>query len=61
MALCPNCGAVLTCGCQQRTTSTGQAACQNCIADFEQQVAQQQRMVEQAMQAKLNPDTNLNS
>jgi hypothetical protein len=57
MAICQNCGAQLTCGCQQRTSSTGQPACQNCIADFEQQIAQQQRMVEQAMQAKLN-ETN---
>lgn len=61
MAICQNCGAVLTCGCQQRTTSTGQPACQNCINAYEQQIAQQNKMVEQAMLAKLNPDTYLNS
>ena len=35
MANCPNCGAQLSCGCQKRTTSTGAAACANCINRYE--------------------------
>lgn len=40
MAICPNCGAQLTCGCQQRTTSDGKQACQNCLGYYEQELAQ---------------------
>lgn len=61
MAICQNCGAVLTCGCQQRTTSTGAPACQNCLEDFEQQKAQQDLMVQQSLNNQLNTDLYLNS
>lgn len=61
MGICHNCGAQLTCGCQQRTASDGTPTCQNCLADYEQQKAQQQRMAEQAQQVKLNNDMYLNS
>jgi hypothetical protein len=35
---CPNCGTVITCGCQQRTASNGVQACTNCIGTYEQQL-----------------------
>lgn len=33
---CPNCGAVITCGCQQRIASNGSNVCTNCHAQYEQ-------------------------
>jgi hypothetical protein len=38
MSTCPNCGAQLTCGCQQRVASDGKKACGNCIVTYEQQL-----------------------
>lgn len=43
MAICPNCKSVLTCGCQQRTTSTGVKVCQNCQQQYEKQQQQQNK------------------
>jgi hypothetical protein len=36
---CINCGATLSCGCQQRTASNGGSACTNCIASYENKIA----------------------
>ena len=38
MSTCPNCGAQLTCGCQQRVASDGKKACGSCIITYEQQL-----------------------
>ena len=35
---CPNCGAQITCGCQQRVASDGAKACGSCIVTYEQQL-----------------------
>lgn len=35
MKTCPNCGAQITCGCQERTASNGAKICTNCIANYE--------------------------
>lgn len=34
---CPNCGALITCNCQNRTTSDNKQACSNCIEEYEKQ------------------------
>jgi transcription elongation factor Elf1 len=39
MRNCPNCGAQITCGCQDRTASDGKRVCSNCVAYYEQQLA----------------------
>ena len=39
MRSCPNCGAQITCGCQDRTASDGTRVCSNCAAFYEQQLA----------------------
>jgi hypothetical protein len=39
MRNCPNCGAQITCGCQDRVASDGNRVCSNCVAFYEQQVA----------------------
>lgn len=39
MRSCPNCGAQITCGCQDRTASDGKRVCSNCVAFYEQQLA----------------------
>ena len=31
MSKCPNCGSVLTCGCQRRSLANGKAGCTKCI------------------------------
>lgn len=36
MANCPNCGAVITCGCQRKTASDGKQGCTQCIPAYEQ-------------------------
>jgi hypothetical protein len=36
MANCPNCGAVITCGCQRKTASDGKQGCSQCIPAYEQ-------------------------
>lgn len=32
---CTNCGARLTCSCQQRTATNGKSVCSNCITAYE--------------------------
>lgn len=36
MKLCQNCGATITCGCQERVASDGKQVCANCISLYEQ-------------------------
>jgi hypothetical protein len=33
---CPNCSAVITCGCQKREASDGRQVCSSCVAAYEQ-------------------------
>lgn len=40
MAICLNCKAKLTCGCQQKKASDGKSVCNNCIANYENQLKQ---------------------
>lgn len=40
MKHCTNCGAEITCGCQERTASNGVQVCSNCIALYEQSLIQ---------------------
>lgn len=40
MKHCANCGAEITCGCQERTASNGVQVCSNCIAMYEQSLVQ---------------------
>ena len=65
MAICQNCGAQLTCSCQQRTTSDGKPACQNCIAFYEQDLVQAKSIQQQVDNNITNipsiPDILLNS
>lgn len=42
MGYCPNCKALLTCGCQKRVSKDGKAGCQNCIATLNANAAPQQ-------------------
>lgn len=35
---CPNCGAVLSCGCQKRVASNGALCCDQCIQSYEQKL-----------------------
>lgn len=51
MAICQNCGAAITCGCQQRTASDGTPTCQICLEEYEQQLIQQ-RSAQQQVQAE---------
>lgn len=39
--MCPNCGAQITCGCQNRTASNGATVCSNCVALYEEQLKYQ--------------------
>jgi len=34
-AICPNCKAKLSCGCQKRSASNGTQGCTNCITSLE--------------------------
>jgi len=34
-AICPNCQARLSCGCQKRTASNGAQVCSTCLASYE--------------------------
>jgi len=49
MRHCPNCGAQITCGCQDRVASDGAKVCSNCIALYEQQ------LINTAMEQQANP------
>jgi len=49
---CPNCNAVLTCGCQKKTGANGKQCCTTCIGQCngnsltpQPQIPQQQRVV----------------
>ena len=35
---CPNCSAVITCGCQKRVASDGKQVCSSCAAAYEQKL-----------------------
>lgn len=35
---CPNCSAVITCGCQKRVASDGKQICSSCAAAYEQKL-----------------------
>ncbi len=35
MAICVNCGAHLSCGCQRRDASDGKSCCDGCVAAYE--------------------------
>lgn len=52
MRTCPNCGATITCGCQDRVASNGKQCCSNCVALYEQQIA--------AAKAAIQNNTTLN-
>ena len=32
---CPNCGRLITCGCQKRTASDGKQVCSACLQQYE--------------------------
>ena len=34
MSKCPNCGRVLTCGCQKATAQNGAIVCNSCVASY---------------------------
>lgn len=53
---CPNCGAVITCGCQQRVASNGAHVCTNCHAAYEQNLYAQQHLVQLANNALTNEE-----
>lgn len=36
MRNCQNCGAQITCGCQDRVASDGKKVCSNCLASYEE-------------------------
>ena len=38
MRSCNNCGAAITCGCQDRIASNGKQVCTQCSASYEQQL-----------------------
>lgn len=38
-AICPNCKARLSCGCQRRVASDGTAVCSNCLASYNAKLA----------------------
>lgn len=50
MRTCSNCGAQISCGCQDRTASDGKQVCSNCLAFYEQQLA----LVKQSLQQNEN-------
>jgi hypothetical protein len=37
---CPNCGRVITCGCQRRVATNGASVCTACIQTYDHQLAQ---------------------
>ena len=40
---CPNCNAVISCGCQKRVASDGRETCSSCITAYEQLLALKKR------------------
>lgn len=51
MRTCQNCGATITCGCQDRVASDGKLVCSNCITAYEQ------KLTAQNVNANENPPT----
>jgi hypothetical protein len=37
--MCPNCKTHLSCGCQKRTASDGKQVCNNCLVQYEAEIA----------------------
>lgn len=56
MRSCPNCGAQITCGCQDRNASDGTRVCSNCVAFYEQQLA----LIKQSLQQNENTTSQQN-
>ena len=40
---CPNCSAVITCGCQKRVASNGAQVCSSCLQAYEQMLRNQKK------------------
>lgn len=60
MRICKNCGATITCGCQDRTASNGVVVCSNCVALYEQQLKQSSPPPPTTIQYySSNPDENI--
>lgn len=59
MRTCKNCGATITCGCQDRTASNGIVVCSNCIAIYEQNL--KQSAVQSSPQSSPSPNENTTS
>lgn len=38
MAVCPNCKAAITCGCQRTTAKDGTAVCKSCASSYNEQL-----------------------
>lgn len=57
MKTCPNCGAQITCGCQERTASNGAKICTNCIAFYEQKLVDDAKASQNTYYSS-NPDEN---
>jgi hypothetical protein len=59
MSACPNCGNVMSCGCQRRTASNGTSVCSSCLAAYEVKLQneQQENTVNKNKQ-KTTPDLN---
>lgn len=38
--ICQNCGTQLSCGCKKRVASDGKQVCTQCLASYEQSIAQ---------------------
>jgi hypothetical protein len=52
---CPNCRAVLSCGCQRRTATDGKQLCSSCLQSYEQNLKKNNaKLIEQLKQAQQN-------
>jgi transposase len=51
---CSNCGAAITCGCQERVASNGKLVCSNCISSYEEQLEAMKKIQSNALPTKPN-------
>lgn len=44
---CPNCRAVISCGCQKRSASDGRQVCSSCLTTYEQNLQRNKKLLDQ--------------
>lgn len=61
MRTCTNCGATITCSCQDRIASDGKRVCSGCLASHEQKIKEEALAASKPQYYSSDPNENITS